>query len=180
VPGKERTPQDLLTHGNIASNIVASWKWPSSPCSERGDRCLSVLPLPHIFERSGGHYTSSPDPSDESSSVDVHGHLGFAIYYAESLISLPQNLLEVRPAVPRTFEKIHAKVRDAVTSGGFSWATATCHRVVRYLDRQPPAVADRILLAKIWAKTGGNLRFCVTGGAGLNSQITDFFWACRS
>lgn len=198
--GKERTPQDLLTiiytsgttgdpkgamltHGNIASNIVGVVEVAIAALRpERGDRCLSVLPLSHIFERTGGHYTMY--------------HLGFAIYYAESLISLPQNLLEVRPAVimavPRIFEKIYAKVRDAVTSGGFmrrmvfSWATATCHRVVRYLylDRQPPAVlnvlwrvADRILLAKIRAKTGGNLRFCVTGGAGLNPRIMDFFWA---
>jgi len=149
---------------------------------ERGDRCLSVLPLSHIFERTAGYYTMF--------------YLGIAIYYAESLISLPQNLLEVQPAVimavPRIFEKIYAKVRDAVTSGGFlrrmifRWATGTCHRVVRYLylDRQPPAVlnlswrvADRILLAKIRAKTGGRLRFCVTGGAGLNPRIMDFFWA---
>jgi long-chain acyl-CoA synthetase len=173
----------MLTHGNLASNIVGVVEVAIAALRpERGDRCLSVLPLSHIFERTAGHYTMY--------------HLGFAIYYAESLISLPQNLLEVRPAVimavPRIFEKIYAKVRDAVTSGGvarrmvFSWATDTCHRVVRYLylDRQPPAVlnvlwrvADRILLAKIRAKTGGNLRFCVTGGAGLNPRIMEFFWA---
>ena len=173
----------MLTQGNLASNIVGVVEVAIVALRpERGDRALSVLPLSHIFERTAGHYTMF--------------HLGIAIYYAESLISLPQNLLEVQPAVimavPRIFEKIYAKVRDAVTSGGFlrrmifRWATGTCHRVVRYLylDRQPPAVlnlswrvADRILLAKIRAKTGGRLRFCVTGGAGLNPRIMDFFWA---
>ena len=173
----------MLSQGNLASNIVGVVEVAIAALRpERGDRCLSVLPLSHIFERTAGHYTMF--------------HLGFAIYYAESLISLPQNLLEVQPAVimavPRIFEKIYAKVRDAVSSGGFfrrmvfRWATGTCHRVVRYLylDRQPPAllnllwrVADRILLAKIRAKTGGNLRFCVTGGAGLNPRIMEFFWA---
>jgi long-chain acyl-CoA synthetase len=173
----------MLTHGNLASNIVGVVEVAIAALRpERGDRCLSVLPLSHIFERTAGHYTMY--------------YLGFAIYYAESLISLPQNLLEVQPsvlmAVPRIFEKIYAKVRDAVTSGGFakrlvfSWASDTCHRVVRYLylDRQPPAitnvlwrVADRILLSKIREKTGGRLRFCVTGGAGLNPRIMEFFWA---
>ena len=173
----------MLTQGNLASNIEGVVEVAVVALRpERGDRCLSVLPLSHIFERTAGHYTMFS--------------LGIAIYYAESLISLPQNLLEVRPtvimAVPRIFEKIYAKVRDAVTSGGFMrrmvfrWATGTCHRVVRYLylDRQPPAllnvlwrVADRILLSKVRAKTGGNLRFCVTGGAGLNPRIMEFFWA---
>jgi len=196
----ERRPEDLLTliytsgttgepkgamlsHGNLASNITATVDVAIVALRpERGDRCLSVLPLSHIFERTGGHYAMF--------------YLGIGIYYAESLISLPQNLLEVQPAVlmavPRIFEKIYAKVRDAVSSGGFlrrmvfRWATATCHRVVRhlYLGRRPPAllnlpwlVADRILLSKVRAKTGGRLRFCVTGGAGLNPRIMEFFWA---
>ncbi len=173
----------MLTQGNIASNIVAVVEVAIVALRpERGDRCLSVLPLSHIFERTAGHYTMF--------------HLGIAIYYAESLISLPQNLLEVQPAVllavPRIFEKIYAKVRDALTSGGlakrmiFSWARSTCHRVVRhlYLDKQPGGltnlawrVADRILLSKVRAKTGGRLRFCVTGGAGINPTIMEFFWA---
>jgi long-chain acyl-CoA synthetase len=197
---QERRPEDLLTliytsgttgepkgamlsHGNLASNLAATIEVAILALRPtRGDRCLSVLPLSHVFERTGGHYAMF--------------QLGIAIYYAESLISMPQNLLEVRPAVlmavPRIFEKIYAKVRDAVTSGGFTrrmvfrWATATCHRVVRhlYLNRRPPAIlnlswrlADRILLSKVRDKTGGLLRFCVTGGAGLNPRIMDFFWA---
>jgi len=197
---RERRPEDLLTliytsgttgepkgamlsQGNLASNIMATVDVAILALRpERGDRCLSVLPLSHIFERTGGHYAMY--------------YLGVAIYYAESLISMPQNILEVRPAVlmavPRIFEKIYAKVRDAVSSGGlvqrmvFRWATDTCHRVVRhlYLGRRPPAllnlpwlVADRILLSKVRAKTGGRLRFCVTGGAGLNPRIMEFFWA---
>lgn len=173
----------MLTQGNLASNIEAVVEVAIVALRpERGDRCLSVLPLSHIFERTAGHYTMF--------------HLGIGIYYAESLISLPQNLLEVQPAVlmavPRIFEKIYAKVRDALTSGGlaqrmvFSWARSTCHRVVRYLyfDKQPGGLtnlawrlADRILLSKVRAKTGGRLRFCVTGGAGINPTIMEFFWA---
>jgi long-chain acyl-CoA synthetase len=197
---RERRPEELLTliytsgttgdpkgamlsQGNVASNIVAVVEVAGPTLAARkGDRCLSVLPLSHIFERTAGHYTMF--------------HLGIAIYYCESLLSLPQNLLEVRPsvlmAVPRIFEKIYARVRDVAATGGFlkrlvfRWAVDTCHRVVRhlYLDRRPPLhlrlpwrLADRILLSKVRAKTGGNLRFCVTGGAALNARIAEFFWA---
>lgn len=197
---KERTPEDLLTliytsgttgdpkgamlsHGNLMSNILDTVEVAVAALRpERGDRCLSVLPISHVFERTGGHYTMF--------------YLGIAIYYAESLISLPANLLEVQPvvlmAVPRIFEKIYARVRDMATSGGllkrmaFGWASSTCHRAVRhlYLNRQPRGLlrlqlelADRILLSKIREKTGGRLRFCVTGGSALNPRIMEFFWA---
>lgn len=196
----ERTPDDLLTliytsgttgdpkgvmltHGNLASNVVATVDAELDSLNpSRGDRCLSVLPLSHIFERMAGHYTMF--------------YLGIAIYYAESLLSLPQNMLEVRPhimsAVPRIFEKIYGRVREAATGGGFAkrlvfgWAVDICHRVVRYLylDRQPPLhiripwrIADKVLLSKVRERTGGRLRFAISGGAPLNPRVMEFFWA---
>jgi len=173
----------MLSHGNLTRNILDTVEVAVTALRpERGDRCLSVLPISHVFERTGGYYAMF--------------YLGIAIYYAESLISLPANLLEVQPAVlmavPRIFEKIYARVRDVATSGGlvkrlaFGWASSTCHRAVRhlYLNRQPRGLlrlqlemADRILLSKVREKTGGRLRFCVTGGAALNPRIMEFFWA---
>lgn len=197
---KERTPDELLTliytsgttgdpkgamltQGNLASNVSYTVEAEIDSLNPtRGDRCLSMLPLSHIFERMAGHYTMF--------------YLGVAIYYAESLLSLPQNMLEVRPqimcAVPRIFEKIYARVRDAATGGGFlkrmvfGWAVDICHRVVRYLylDRRPPLflripwrIADRLLLSKVRERTGGRLRFAISGGAPLNPQVMEFFWA---
>lgn len=173
----------MLTQGNVASNLAATVEVAVPALKpQKGDRCLSVLPLSHIFERTGGHYAMF--------------HLGIAIYYAESMISMPQNVLEVRPAVlmavPRIFEAIYSKVRDTMNSGGFArrllftWAGYTCRRVVRhlYLDRRPPwflrlpwRVADRVLLGKVRERTGGRLRFAVSGGAGLPPRIMEFFWA---
>ena len=94
----------MLTHGNLTSNILSAIEVALPALRpERGDRCLSVLPLSHIFERTGGHYAMF--------------YLGVAIFYCESLLSLPQNLVEVRPtvlmAVPRIFEKVYGRVRDA-------------------------------------------------------------------
>lgn len=196
----ERSPEDLLTliytsgttgdpkgvmltHGNVTSDVLATVDAELESLNPQpGDRCLSVLPLSHIFERMAGHYTMF--------------YLGISIYYAESLLSFPQNLLDVRPhvmsAVPRIFEKVYARVRDAATGGGllkrlvFGWAVGTCHRVVRYLylDRRPPLhiripwrLADRLLLSKVRERTGGRLRFAISGGAPLDPRVMEFFWA---
>ena len=173
----------MLTHGNLTTNIIHAVEVALPALRpERGDRCLSVLPLSHIFERTGGHYAMF--------------YLGVAIFYCESLLALPQNLAEVRPtvlmAVPRIFEKVYGRVRDAATGGGFlkrmvfGWAVGICHRVVRhlYLDRQPPfflrmpwRLADRLLLSKVREKTGGRLRFSISGGAALSPGVMEFFWA---
>ena len=95
----------MLSHGNVAGNIVQALKVLEVTA---GQRALSILPLSHIFERMGGHYALL--------------HAGVRIYYAESLQTIPRDLLEVRPelllAVPRIFEKFYGKVRESVTAGG--------------------------------------------------------------
>lgn len=173
----------MLTHGNLASNVFHTLEMElESIQPARGDRALSVLPLSHVFERMAGHYTLF--------------YLGVSIYYAESLLALQQNLLEIQPhilaAVPRIFEKIYLKVRDAAMGDNalshliFKMAQSTCHRVVRhlYLDRRPPIHlripwqwADRLLLSKVREKTGGRLRFAISGGAPLDPTVMEFFWA---
>jgi len=173
----------MLTHGNLATNVIQAVAVALPALRpERGDRCLSVLPLSHIFERTGGHYAMF--------------YLGVGIFYCESLLALQPNLEEVRPtvlmAVPRIFEKVYDRVRDAATGGGFlkrmvfGWAVDICHRVVHhlYLDRQPPLflrlpwkLADRLILSKVREKTGGRLRFSISGGAALSPGVMEFFWA---
>lgn len=60
------------------------------------DLILSFLPLSHIFERVSGHFFPI--------------YRGIAIAYAESMDSVPQNMVEVKPTimfgVPRFFEKL--------------------------------------------------------------------------
>lgn len=168
----------MLTHGNVVSNMLASLR--HLPI-RTGDRCLSFLPLTHIFERLAGHY--------------VMLYIGAAIYYAESVNTVPQNLLEARPtvlsSVPRIYEKIHAKVIDSVTASPkpkrmlFSWAMKVGRQAAPFLyeDRRPgPWISLRYRLAKalvfdrIHARTGGRLRFAVSGGAPLSPIIMEFFW----
>jgi len=169
----------MLTHGNLVSNVLNAL---NAMEVKAGQRCLSILPLSHIFERMAGHYSMY--------------HAGVAIYYGESLQTVPRDLLEVRPevliAVPRIFEKFYDKVREQVDSGGrvgrtvFSWAMAVGRRLAqhRYRGRPLPlplaaagALFDRLVFAKVRARLGGRVRLAACGGAAIHPRILEFFWA---
>ncbi|MEO8479291.1 MAG: long-chain fatty acid--CoA ligase [Gemmatimonadota bacterium] len=168
----------MLTHGNIASNVVAAL----DVLSLYGGDCLSFLPLSHIFERMVGHYTM------------MQG--GVIINYATSHETVAAEMPEVRPtfmaSVPRLYEKIYARVVESAEGGGlltrkiFAWASRTgLARVERELQgtRAPgrfglaDRIADRLVFAKLRARMGGKLRYFVSGGAPLNAEISKFFLA---
>ncbi len=95
--GTTGTPKGvMLSHRNILSNVIAS-----SPCFPPGDnlRSLSFLPLNHIFERMVTY---------------LYLFNQTAIYYAESLDTIGDNLKEVKPSmfttVPRLLEKVYDKI----------------------------------------------------------------------
>lgn len=169
----------MLTHHNFASNVVSALQ---VLAVGPDDSCLSLLPLSHSFERMAGHYTMF--------------YSGVTINYAESVDKVADNLLEVRPtvvlSVPRLFEKIYARVLENAMSGGalkrrmFFWAKRSAEAWVdRTLGGDPiPVVvrvkkqlADRLVFSKLRARTGGRIRFFVSGGAPLNPEIAKFFFA---
>jgi long-chain acyl-CoA synthetase len=146
------------------------------------DVCLSFLPLSHIFERMGGHY--------------LMFHTGTSIAYAESVDAVPFNMSEVRPtllmSVPRLYEKMYARILDnALSAGGakkriFFWARGVADRWadVMLAGRTPRGalalqyrLAQRLVFSKLKARTGGRLRYMVSGGAPLAPEINKFFYA---
>src|SRR5699024_2260091 len=106
----------MLTNGNFLSNVEAVQFWVVELLPE--DISLSYLPLSHVFERTEEHYVPLSD--------------GVAIAYAESINTIPENLLEVKPtiltSVPRLFEKVYTMVWDEINAGSsvkkkvFNWA----------------------------------------------------------
>jgi long-chain acyl-CoA synthetase len=169
----------MLTHDNIRSNVISALEVLRIGAS---DSCLSFLPLSHIFERMAGHYTMF--------------HAGTTINYAESIDTVPQNLVEVRPtvvlSVPRLYEKMYARVLENALAGGavkkriFFWARAVADRWAdhRLAGEAVPGVvafqyriAQRLVFSKLKARTGGRLRFFVSGGAPLPADIAKFFYA---
>ncbi len=168
----------MLTHHNLVSNIQSATQVLRIT---EGDRFLSFLPLSHSFERMAGYYTALA--------------CGTTIAYAESVETVRDNMLEVQPTVigtvPRLFERIHARILKQVDAGPpakrklFSWAVAIGRQNALAAKRRQvsPALklkhllADRLVLSKIRARTGGKVRFFVSGGAALAREFGEFFEA---
>jgi len=168
----------ILTHGNFVSNLTAVST--IIQFSYR-DTVLSFLPLSHVLERLV---------------TFTYMFKGCSIAYAESVETVAQNLLEVKPhimvSVPRVFEKIYAKVMDNVLSSSglkrkiFFWAikVGKTWGALKISGRDIPAplrfkrnLAHKLVFAKIIARTGGRVRFFVSGGAPLSKDIAEFFYA---
>ena len=169
----------MLTHYNFCSNVNAALE---VLFIGPDDSCLSLLPLSHSFERMAGHY--------------VMFHRGTTINYAESIEQVAANLGEIKPtvvlSVPRLFEKIYARVLENAMAGSalkrriFFWARRTAEAWADLdLAKKPiPAtiefkkkIADKLVFSKLQARTGGRIRFFVSGGAPLNPDIAKFFYA---
>ena len=169
----------MLTHDNIYGNVAASRT--AIPFGGR-DVALSFLPLSHIFERMGGHYLMFAT--------------GTSIAYAESIDAVPVNMQEVRPtlvlSVPRLYEKMFARVLESALTGGFLkkqiffWARGVADRWAneKLAGREPGgllaqqyAIAQKLVFSKLKARTGGRLRYFVSGGAPLSPDINKFFFA---
>jgi long-chain acyl-CoA synthetase len=134
---------------------------------------LSFLPLSHIFQRH----------ADYASML-----AGASIAYAENLTTVGDNMKEVRPTfaagVPRFFEKVRSTVLADVHSGPglrrrvFHWALGVGMKAVRTNQRGfQHSVADRLVLRKIREHLGGHLRWFISGGAALEKEVAEFFFA---
>jgi long-chain acyl-CoA synthetase len=146
-----------------------------------GDVHVLFLPLAHSFGRLEAF---------------MGVYLGLTTAFAESLDKLGDDIREVRPhflvAVPRVFEKVHARILADVQAGSrarravFAWAMRVGRQVAdrRAAGRPVPAsltvrhrLAHRLVFARLAAALGGRLRFAVSGGAALSSEIAAFFHA---
>jgi long-chain acyl-CoA synthetase len=167
----------ILTHDNFLSNVKV--------CIEiigftSKDTVLSFLPLSHSLERMV---------------TFVYVYVGATIGYAESVDTVAQNLLEIRPtvmvSVPRVFEKIYARVVDLVLAGSalkkkiFFWALKVGKTYgAKKLAGEPisgvlsfkRSLAHKLVFHKIIEKTGGRIRFFVSGAAPLSKDIAEFFY----
>ena len=168
----------LLTHHNIISNVLGALE---SIRVTHNEVFLSFLPLCHIFERMAGFYLALASGS----------HVAFAV----SIETVPQNMVEVRPtlmtAVPRLFERFHARVIKTVEAGSekkqkiFHWGVdiGKEYAAAKKKGKIPLAlaakykVADTLVLKKIRERTGGRLKFFVSGGAALPRHLGEFFEA---
>jgi len=122
--------------------------------------------------------------------------IGFPTAVDGRVEKIVENLAATRPtfvcAVPRIFEKVHAKVLQGAREGGaakraiFRWALSVGLGAIRREARgEAPgpllaaqrALADRLVYRKVRGLFGGRLRFFISGSAPLSREVQEFFAA---
>ena len=169
----------VLTHKNLLSNVKGTL---SVAEFTNNETFLSFLPLSHVLERMGGHYTPFS--------------IGATIFYAENMETIADNMIESSPTivvcVPRVFEKIHAKfmqgIKDApkIRQNLFNWALEVGRKYSKLsVSKQKIGfwlsfkhkVANKLIYSKVKARFGGKIKFFVSGGAPLSKHLAEFFAA---
>lgn len=169
----------MLSHGNLLFNFEAANQVVDF---YETDVFLAFLPLSHIYGRI----------VDEVVALGK----GAAVVFAEALIErLPQNMVDVRPtvmgSVPRLYERVYARVLSTVEAGPplrqriFHWAAGLgAKKYANHLAGKSNSpwlalqlrLADRLVFGKIRARTGGRVRYFVSGSAPLAREIGEFFY----
>lgn len=142
------------------------------------DRTLTWLPLSHVFGRC------------ESMFAIV---FGWEMVFSRGVDNLINDLAIAKPtllmAVPRIFEKIYAKIMDQINEGSFvkksifKWARKQLEIYHSKLDQDlspsteeiiKSKLAYKLVFSKVYEKFGGRVRFFVSGGAPISTEIIKF------
>jgi long-chain acyl-CoA synthetase len=150
----------MLSHGNLAAQVVAT----SQFILIREGILLSVLPLHHTYECSGGFLTAL--------------YQGCTICHAENLRRIPDNLREtgasVLLGVPLLFETFYRRIEDGIREKGlrrFLIAKKLTSLSEPFLGRR----AHRRIFREIHDKLGGNMRLFISGGAAIDPAVSKGF-----
>jgi long-chain acyl-CoA synthetase len=168
----------MLTHDNLS--------WTATQAIQatgigKSDTSVSYLPLSHIAEQI----------------FSIHGPAasGWAVYYAESIQKLAENLEEVQPtvffAVPRVWERFHAGVMAELSkTTGLkakiaAWAMGVATRTTkqRNYGKEPSGLlaaqymlADKLVLSKVKKALGlSRSIILITSAAPISVELLEFF-----
>lgn len=167
----------MLSHYNLINQFKNFCQTPAKDSKV----AFSFLPICHAYERA---------------LIYMYHYLGISIYYAESIATIANDMLEIHPsmmcAVPRVLEKFYDKI---VASGKlmkglqkaiFFWAIKLTERY--HIDPKERSrmynfklsIADKLVYSKIREKIGAD-RFdiIVSGAASISQKICGFFSAIK-
>lgn len=168
----------MLSHENIASTALNGRDlFNITP----NDVLLSYLPLSHIAE--------------QMFTVHNAASVGYAVYFAESIQQLPDNLREVQPTiffgVPGVWERFRNRVSERLNEASGArrriadWAQTVGRRVSdeRSAGREPSGalaaqyrLAERLVFSKVKPLLGfSRTRVAVSGAAAIDKSILEFF-----
>ncbi|HEY0237218.1 MAG TPA: long-chain fatty acid--CoA ligase [Friedmanniella sp.] len=145
----------------------------------RDDLQYLWLPLSHVFGKI---------------LIAIQLKIGFATAIEGDIDSLVENLGVVQPTfmcgAPRIFEKVRARVMTTASAGPrgriVDWAFGVGRRTtpLRLAGGRPrgllavqQGLAERLVFSTIKARMGGKIRFFVSGSAGLDREVQEWFYA---
>ena len=166
----------MLSHRNFISNVEATIDL--LPIGYP-DTALSFLPLCHVLERMVNYLVQ---------------YKGLGVYYAESIDTIGENLLEVKPngfaTVPRVLEKLYDKIilkgkeLKGIKRNLFFWAVDLGLRYETdgangWWYEQQLKLANKLIFSKWREALGGNIKVVISGGAALQPRLARLFSAAR-
>ena len=164
----------MLSHKNILSNVNSIQQ--IMPLNNT-HRALSFLPICHIFERTAVYY---------------YMKIGAAIYYAESIDKVGDNLKEIKPnyftTVPRLLEKIYDKIMEKgrelkqPKQAIFGWAVNLANHYhpqgkTNLFYNIRLSVARKLVFSKWLEALGGEVKGIISGAAALQPRLGRIFTA---
>ncbi len=166
----------MLSHKNMLSNAYCGMR---SVALTPEDKLLSFLPLSHTFERTVGYYAAMMSGSQVS--------------FNRSIGEMASDLKQVKPtvmiSVPRIFERVSTQIysglkkESALKQSLFKLAIEAGWARFEYrqgLKGWRPMLLlsgalDKLVGAKVRDRLGGQMKFCVVGGAPLSADIAKTF-----
>lgn len=163
----------MLSHRNFMENVKGTID--RLPVPSEGI-FLSFLPLCHVFERMVNYLVQTN---------------GVAVYYAESIDTIGDNLREVHPngfaAVPRVIEKLYDKLLlkgkelKGIKRNLFFWAVNLGLKFELNKANGPwfefqRSIANKLIYSKWQEALGGNIQVIVSGGAALQERLARVFY----
>lgn len=172
-----------LAHANFTANFTQIRKRfgprpdkdPETPVLDSHIKTLSFLPLAHVLERTGGHFTMF--------------FSGATVAYAESTDTIQEDLQAVQPtmatSVPRVYERIFDAMREQAATSDikeriFEWALEVGRKYGRQENpsnslKMKYYAADKLVFSSVKSKLGGNVEFFISGGGSLNKELAELF-----
>ncbi|MBO7101225.1 MAG: long-chain fatty acid--CoA ligase [Bacteroidales bacterium] len=166
----------MLSHRNLCSNFLAHEK-----VNPMGSECkvLSFLPLNHVYERSLNYHWQTK---------------GVSIYYAESLGTIQQNMMEIHGdgfcAVPRVLEMVYDKLYAAgkdftgIRKRIYDWAFRhgqhydyTLLKKANIFFQLSQWFLDKAVYSKWREKFGGHRLTVITGSSSIQPKMVRLFAA---
>ena len=147
----------MLTHRNITSNAQAPAK--AFP-GESSDRLLSLLPLSHMFEQTGGLLAP----------IVFGGRIVYPTSRQPSFIfkALQENHITILLLVPQALQLFMDGIEREVEEKGKTGLWRAMNRIAPRL----PLAARRRLFSSVHRRMGGNIRYFLSGGAHLDPDLS--------